>query len=197
MSRQCRLLDNPKLVSQLCSLERRAGRSGKDNIDHPSGSGNHDDLANSAAGAIVLAMQSSGRVLGYIDFLKGIASGKIQDPTIPAAPASFNEPKPINCAHCESNLVNRCGNAWHCVQCGNDTSLGGQPIAPPAASEPCGCGLPLISIPGGMRCNQCGMQFVVGVQSKNGPSRKQYEKRNPRDHKPILSYPGLSRRSYR
>jgi hypothetical protein len=37
-----------RLVSQLCGLERRTARSGKDSIDH--GPGGHDDLANSVAG---------------------------------------------------------------------------------------------------------------------------------------------------
>jgi hypothetical protein len=48
-----RLLDNPKLVAQLCALERRTARGGHDSIDHPPGG--HDDLANAAAGALVLA----------------------------------------------------------------------------------------------------------------------------------------------
>ncbi|MBN2319297.1 MAG: hypothetical protein JXR49_09485 [Acidobacteria bacterium] len=43
---------NPKLVSQLCNLERRTGRgTGRDVIDHPPGS--HDDLANVCAGVCV------------------------------------------------------------------------------------------------------------------------------------------------
>ena len=37
-----------RLVNQLCGLERRIARSGKDSIDH--GPGAHDDLANSVAG---------------------------------------------------------------------------------------------------------------------------------------------------
>ncbi|HEV2161186.1 MAG TPA: hypothetical protein VGR52_02970 [Stellaceae bacterium] len=45
------LLDNTRLISQLCSLERRSARSGKDSIDHPTGG--HDDLVNAAAGALV------------------------------------------------------------------------------------------------------------------------------------------------
>jgi hypothetical protein len=52
-SGQCRLLDNPRLVLQLCALERRTARGGKDSIDH--GPGQHDDIANAVAGAIVLA----------------------------------------------------------------------------------------------------------------------------------------------
>jgi hypothetical protein len=53
-SGKIRLLDHPRLVSQLCSLERRTSRGyGKDSIDHPLGL--HDDLANSACGALVTA----------------------------------------------------------------------------------------------------------------------------------------------
>jgi hypothetical protein len=37
------LLDNPRCVGQLCSLERNTGRgTGKDTIDHPRGA--HDDV---------------------------------------------------------------------------------------------------------------------------------------------------------
>ena len=39
---------NDRLVHQLCGPERRTARSGKDSIDHAPGQ--HDDLANSAAG---------------------------------------------------------------------------------------------------------------------------------------------------
>ena len=46
------LLDCPRLSAQLCSLERRTARGGKDSIDHPPGG--HDDLVNAAAGALVL-----------------------------------------------------------------------------------------------------------------------------------------------
>jgi hypothetical protein len=49
-SKQIDLLDHKKLVNQLCSLERRTGRGGRDSIDHPPNQ--HDDLANAAAGAI-------------------------------------------------------------------------------------------------------------------------------------------------
>ena len=45
------LLDSPRLVAQLCSLERRTSRSGRDSIDHPPNA--HDDVANAAAGALV------------------------------------------------------------------------------------------------------------------------------------------------
>ena len=43
------LLDHPRLTNQLCGLERRTARSGRDSIDHPPGL--HDDLVNAVAGA--------------------------------------------------------------------------------------------------------------------------------------------------
>jgi len=51
-SAQVELLDHPRLVSQLCSLERRTARSGKDSIDHAPGG--HDDLSNVCAGVASL-----------------------------------------------------------------------------------------------------------------------------------------------
>jgi hypothetical protein len=48
------LLDNPKLIAQLCNLERRTARgTGRDIVDHPPNA--HDDLINAAAGAICMA----------------------------------------------------------------------------------------------------------------------------------------------
>jgi len=47
------LLDHPRLISQLCSLERRTARGGRDSIDHAPHA--HDDVANAVAGACVLA----------------------------------------------------------------------------------------------------------------------------------------------
>jgi hypothetical protein len=47
------LLDNARLIAQLCGLERRVSRAGKDSIDHAPGA--HDDLANAAAACLVLA----------------------------------------------------------------------------------------------------------------------------------------------
>jgi hypothetical protein len=41
-----------KLARQLCALERRTGRSGRDTIDHPPGG--HDDLANACAGLVAI-----------------------------------------------------------------------------------------------------------------------------------------------
>ena len=56
-SGRARLLDSPRLIGQLGNLERRASPMGRDRIDHPANA--HDDLSNSAAGALVLASAAS------------------------------------------------------------------------------------------------------------------------------------------
>jgi hypothetical protein len=56
-SGEVELLDLPRLIAQLCNLERRTARGGRDSIDHPPGS--HDDVANAVAG--VLVFQTSAR----------------------------------------------------------------------------------------------------------------------------------------
>jgi hypothetical protein len=55
-SRRLDLLDDPRLISQLCGLERRTARGGRDSIDHAPGA--HDDVANAVAG---LAATSGGK----------------------------------------------------------------------------------------------------------------------------------------
>jgi hypothetical protein len=57
-SGRVRLLDNGRLVSQFCQLERRVFSNGRDRIDH--GKHGHDDCCNAAAGAMVLATEKSG-----------------------------------------------------------------------------------------------------------------------------------------
>jgi hypothetical protein len=52
------LLDHPRLIAQLCGLERRTSRSGKDSIDHAPGG--HDDVANSVAGVTWRAIVGPG-----------------------------------------------------------------------------------------------------------------------------------------
>lgn len=54
-----RLLDHQKMLAQLTGLERRTGGRGKDIIDHPPGG--HDDIINSACGAIERAFATDGK----------------------------------------------------------------------------------------------------------------------------------------
>jgi hypothetical protein len=59
-SRKVELLEHRTLLAQLCGLERRTARGGRDSIDHAPGS--HDDVANSALGALLLAGGGTGYV---------------------------------------------------------------------------------------------------------------------------------------
>ena len=87
-SRRIDLVDNPRLVAQLCGLERRVGRGGRDSIDHRPGA--HDDLANAVAGvaahlmrdqsfagkiAVPILMDSYGPGLDRFDFDHGLGGG--------------------------------------------------------------------------------------------------------------------------
>jgi hypothetical protein len=64
-SRRIELVDNQKLVNQLCNLERRTARGGRDSIDHPPGQ--KDDCANAVAGlASILTQQPP----SYLDFCR-------------------------------------------------------------------------------------------------------------------------------
>jgi hypothetical protein len=51
---RAQLLDLKRLINQLCSLERRTARGGRDLIDHLWHPGTHDDLANAVCGAFVM-----------------------------------------------------------------------------------------------------------------------------------------------
>ncbi len=65
------VLDHPRLITQLLTLERRTARGGRDSVDH--GVGGHDDLANAAAGALVLATTRAARgplIYGFLGDLK-------------------------------------------------------------------------------------------------------------------------------
>jgi hypothetical protein len=57
-SRRIDLLDHTKSINQLCALERRTARSGRDSIDHPAGA--HDDVANVVAGVATAAINKYG-----------------------------------------------------------------------------------------------------------------------------------------
>jgi hypothetical protein len=84
------LLDHPRLIAQLCGLERRTARGGRDSIDHaPHG---RDDVVNSTAGVIedlLVRLPGSGAVtiaiLGSVYTTGPWWSGR--EPAGPAPPA--------------------------------------------------------------------------------------------------------------
>ena len=63
------LLDDQKMIVQICGLERRTARGGKDSIDHSPGA--HDDVANAVLGVLLLC---GGGKSNYIESLKNIGN---------------------------------------------------------------------------------------------------------------------------
>ena len=76
-SGRARLLDEPRLVTQLCGLERRTARGGRESIDH--GPGGHDDVANAAAGALWLCSVKVEPFRWYVGGRWFSADGKRED----------------------------------------------------------------------------------------------------------------------
>jgi hypothetical protein len=75
------LLDHPRLISQLCGLERRTSRSGKDSIDHAPGG--HDDIANSVAGVTWRAIGGRGPLVITQELLNQIRAHPYRRPLVP------------------------------------------------------------------------------------------------------------------
>ena len=63
------LLDNAKSINQLCALERKTARSGKDSIDHPPKQRN--DVINTIAGAAVHAHTAQKRMFFAVPDMSG------------------------------------------------------------------------------------------------------------------------------
>jgi hypothetical protein len=81
------LLDHPKMINQLCSLERRTARGGKDSIDHPPGANHHDDIINSVAGVL------TGEIIPDWSGGRGVAEFMLRQ--IKEDRASPDKPQPI------------------------------------------------------------------------------------------------------
>jgi len=128
------LLDHKKFLAQLCSLERKVGRT-TDFVDHPAGM--HDDVANAVAGALVGALRSAvGDVLGYVEYLKGVSAGTIRVPELQPATAAEEPPPP--CPQCKAVCVTRMGfgEQFRCSQCALQFRLGDAPeIVVPSRSN--------------------------------------------------------------
>ena len=80
------LLRSDRLEAQLVGLERGTSRAGRDVVDHPLGG--HDDLANAAAGALVLAVSAAprgGAMVGAHDYGGGRVIWAGQDADRPRA----------------------------------------------------------------------------------------------------------------
>jgi hypothetical protein len=73
------LLDHTRLTAQLCSLERRTARGGKDSVDHAPGA--HDDLVNAAAGALVMASLRAAQAVPIVSPILIFRDGTSNMPT--------------------------------------------------------------------------------------------------------------------
>jgi hypothetical protein len=72
------LLDNQRLVSQICGLERRVTRGGRESVDHAPLA--HDDMANAALGAAVMCCRREVRPsYGFARIVIGSAGGSRED----------------------------------------------------------------------------------------------------------------------
>jgi hypothetical protein len=72
------LLDHAKAIQQLCGLERRTARGGRDSIDHAPNA--HDDLANVIAGAVLGSAVPQGGADGWISYMRQLAIEEGLDP---------------------------------------------------------------------------------------------------------------------
>ena len=98
-SRRVQLLDHPGLVAQLCGLERRTARGGRDSIDHAPGQ--HDDVSNAAMGSILLANSADhSKVSWSMTSVPGrsakTSSRDYKKEIDPDAPSPFVEPEIYN-----------------------------------------------------------------------------------------------------
>ena len=76
------LLDEPRLITQLCALERLTSRAGRDSISHPPSG--HDDVANAAAGALVL-VGTRGTPM-FSEYATSPGGGRPVEMTVPVTP---------------------------------------------------------------------------------------------------------------
>lgn len=75
---RCSLLEHSRLVNQLCALERRTSRSGRDSIDHPVNG--RDDCANAAMGVLLLAGTGRGPIRISPELLERVSRYDPGDP---------------------------------------------------------------------------------------------------------------------
>jgi hypothetical protein len=125
-SGRCELLDNPRLITQLVGLERRTARGGRDSVDHSPGA--HDDIANSAAGALVRAIGTSGNY-GFLEF---VASGGFErvEKIVAAQLRPVKQPESATeerACQCGGTVWQEVSGQLRCQQCGNQIWPHGAP----------------------------------------------------------------------
>jgi hypothetical protein len=132
-SGQLELLDNQRMIAQFAALQRRTG-AGRDSVDH--GTGDHDDLANCAAGCIVSALSANAGGLTLVEALKNFDSGAR---SMPASVEDMRGRKQVNNLELQNAAAQK---------------------AKPHCPSP-GCQGPVIALggPGMHHCNSCSCDF--------------------------------------
>lgn len=97
-SGQVELLDHPRLIAQLCTLERRTARGGRDSIDHAPGA--HDDVVNAVAGVLarrdppVMGVEAYARAVGLLPDAPGAEEALLPDDLPEVLRRRFSPPAP-------------------------------------------------------------------------------------------------------
>jgi hypothetical protein len=94
---RAQLLDLKRLVNQLCSLERRTARGGRDLIDHPQHPGAHDDLANAVCGAFVMLERDRRPQLISVVDVVGVDGQPPPDRSMSSPPSGRRAPTSLRC----------------------------------------------------------------------------------------------------
>jgi hypothetical protein len=97
------LLDLPRLKVQLCGLERRTARGGRDSIDHSPGA--HDDVANAVAGVLTRTIGDNA-----MEVWRRLGASPSSAPAAPAAPAGRFETRVRDGRLCNWDHALGC---WH------------------------------------------------------------------------------------
>lgn len=143
------LLDHPKMRAQFLGLERRAGRGGRDTVDHGPGAHSHDDVCNVVSGLLYL-LSGGIPVFGFLDLTKKIQAGEIS--LTPEAPADDKRAARTK-RQIEIEAMRR--SVRRPYQAPTRAAYSDEPVAA------CHCGGVRVRIGGGglcYRCSQCGEQ---------------------------------------
>jgi len=108
------LLDHPRLIAQLTSLERRTSRVGRDSVDHPPGG--HDDLINAAAGALVTAARPNSCIvldMGDPETSPTLRLTPHQQQIARAFPYVYEQQTELTCGQCLYRGQKRRGTGLH------------------------------------------------------------------------------------
>lgn len=98
------LLDDARLFQQLCGLERTVARAGRETVCK--GAGNHDDLANSAAGSLCLAALAVKALTFHVPFVDYRPRAlSVRD--IPNIPLSRGFAEPVQSIEAETAAISR------------------------------------------------------------------------------------------